>query len=96
MATQTADEEKCKLYISQRDEFLKKKDSLLAQISEPKAAASELEGRIRNERPKTENGSMICDHCDCISMEYLGRTPRGGLTGGDDIYKCEICSKYNH
>jgi hypothetical protein len=96
MTNQTADEDKCKLYIAQRDEFLKKKESLLAEISKHKAAASELEERIENERPKTENGKMVCDHCDCISMEYLGRTPRGGLSGGDDIYKCEICGKYNN
>ena len=23
--------------------------------------------------------------------EYVGRTPQGGLSGGDDVYECQLC-----
>lgn len=25
--------------------------------------------------------------------KYVGRTPQGGLAGGDDIYECKLCGK---
>jgi len=90
------EEDKRKLYIAQRDKFLEYKNLALKQISEHKASISKLEEEIEKARPTTENGSLICDHCDCKSMKYLGRTPQGGLSGGDDVYKCEICGSYNN
>lgn len=82
-------------YKTQRDEFNKKKVELYKQITEHKKNISELEKQIENARPKTENGSTICPYCDCISRRYVGRTPQGGLSGGDDIYECEICGRSN-
>jgi hypothetical protein len=50
-----------------------------------------LEKKIRDSVPKTPNGRMVCESCYVKSMAYLGRTPQGGSSGGDDIYECEIC-----
>jgi len=27
--------------------------------------------------------------------KYVGRTPQGGLSGGDDVHKCTLCGKYD-
>jgi DNA-directed RNA polymerase subunit M/transcription elongation factor TFIIS len=88
-------QDKKQKYIVQREDFKKKKAGLLEQISEHSSTITKLNQQIEEERPKTENGSMICGRCDCVSMKYLGRTPRGGLSGGDDFYECEICGKSN-
>ncbi len=80
-------------YIAQRDEFKEKKRNLLKQISEHQSAINQLNKQINEARPRTENGKVTCESCDCISMGYMGRTPQGGSSGGDDIYECEICGK---
>ena len=82
-------------YIAQRNEFNEKKTSLLEQISQHKSAIAGLNKQIDDARPRTEHGDMTCERCDCVSMKYLGRTPQGGCSGGDDIYECEICGKDN-
>ena len=89
------EEEKQKSYIAQRDIFLKYKKRAMEQIADHIVAISKLEEKLEQAQPKTENGSLICDKCDCKSMKYLGRTPQGGLSGGDDVYQCEICGSYN-
>jgi hypothetical protein len=30
---------------------------------------------------------------NCHQFKYLGRTPQGGLSGGDDVYECVLCGK---
>ena len=79
-------------YVKRRDEFRDVKVELLEVIDIHNRAISRLEKQIKDARPKTEHGARRCDDCDCISMKYMGRTPRGGLTGGDDVYECEICN----
>ena len=89
------DEEKKQEYIKQRDEFKKKKVGLLEQISQHNSEIKKLEKQVEEARPKTANGTMDCTSCDCISMKYVGRTPQGGCSGGDDVYECEICGRSN-
>lgn len=89
-----SEQDKRKEYIALKDEFKVKKDGLLEQISRHQSGIARLRKEIDEARPKTENGRMTCDDCDCISMKYLGRTPQGGLSGGDDIYECEICKRF--
>ena len=90
------EKDKQKLYITQRDKFLEDKKLIMKLILEHKASISVLEKQIEENIPRTENGSLICDKCGCRSMKYLGRTPQGGLSGGDDVYQCEICGRYNN
>ena len=28
---------------------------------------------------------------NCHEFKYIGRTPQGGLSGGDDVYECILC-----
>ncbi|MFA4952803.1 MAG: hypothetical protein WC584_01120 [Candidatus Pacearchaeota archaeon] len=82
-------------YIAQREKFEKKKKGLLEQIYQYKSAITKLHEQIKEARPRTEHGEKICTSCDCMSMKHLGRSPRGGLSRGDDIYECEICERDN-
>ncbi|MBU2612671.1 MAG: hypothetical protein KKB62_03045 [Nanoarchaeota archaeon] len=89
------EEDKKKEYIIQREEFKEKKKNLLNKILEHESEIKNLHKQINGARPVTENGELICNYCDTQSMKYIGRTPQGGLAGGDDIYKCEICERDN-
>jgi predicted GTPase len=91
MAQQVMD--KKEEYIEQRDNYKVKCKEIYEVINIHKEAINKLDSQIINERPKTENGKKICEKCDCISLAYAGRTPQGGLSGGEDIYECEICEK---
>ena len=87
-----------------RDNFKQKKTGLEEGIAIHKKEIvmyrkkiSELEEKIESARPRTKNGNkvQICLNCDCYSMRYEGKTPQGGLAGGDEIYECEICGRDN-
>ena len=52
---------------------------------------SRLEKELAESMPATPEGRSICERCHIKSMKYMGRTPQGGCSGGDDIYECEIC-----
>ena len=79
-------------YVAQRETFGELKKGLVAQIETRKSEISDLEKKIKEARPKTPNGKTLCRRCDTISMKYLYRTPQGGLSGGNDVYQCEICN----
>lgn len=82
-------------YTTEREKYKNEKAVIAEVIEIHKRAIWKLEQKIVQLRPKTENGKRECKHCDCISMKYFGRTPQGGLAGGDDVYECEICHRYN-
>jgi len=82
-------------YVLQRDKFKKKKAGWLEQVAQHESEIAEIKRQIEEARPKTKNGLMVCNGCDCVSMKYVGRTPKGGCSGGDDIYECEICGRDN-
>jgi hypothetical protein len=94
--TKTTEEEKVRVYKAQREAFRKKKAELLLQIHEHQSSITGLEKQVEAIRPRTQNGEMTCDICDCVSMRYVGRTPQGGLSGGDSVYECEICGRTNY
>lgn len=52
-----------------------------------------LEKEIMDSMPKTPDGRLFCKSCYVRSMAYIGRTPKGSLSGGGEIYRyrCEIC-----
>ncbi len=92
----TQDDAVKETYRKQRDGFKSKRDEILKQIKEKLGEVSALEETIRTARPKiTKGGGLLCPRCDTISMEYEGRTPQGGLSGGDDVYTCKICGLNN-
>ena len=81
-------------YIAQRDAFKILKKDLLTKIGAHQTEIKGLEKQLAGARPSTPNGRAICEYCDTRRMAYLGRTPQGGLSGGDDVYRCEICHRY--
>jgi len=89
------EKDKKQQYIAQREEFKGKKAEWLEQISQHQSAIARFEKLIEDARPRTKNGRRTCERCDCVSMRYMGRTLQGGLTGGDDVYECEICGTEN-
>ena len=78
-------------YVAERDNYKRQKAELSEIIDLHTRAIRRVENKMRSLRPQTEKGERVCYRCDCVSMIYLGRTPQGGLTGGRDIYECEIC-----
>jgi len=80
-------------YVAQRDAFKDLKKGLLEKIDSCRTEISDLEKQIREARPRTPNGKIICKRCDTTSMKYLYRTPQGGASGGNDVYQCEICNR---
>ena len=83
-------------YVAERYSYKRNVVEIKEIIEIHRRAIRKLEKKIELSRPLTEQGTRICPSCNCTSMKYLGRTPQGGLTGGDDIYECEICHKNNH
>lgn len=93
--TTTQETGKKETHIEQREAFKKLKADLLKEIQDHKKEISKLEKDIEESRPITKDGTMICERCDCVSMKYMEGAPKGGLSGGADIYICEICERSN-
>lgn len=68
-----------------------RKREMQFQIKGKLSEISDLEKAIGAARPKTADKAGLCPRCDTISMVYEGRTPQGGMSGGDDVYTCNIC-----
>jgi len=54
-----------------------------------------IESILENLRPIIPDAERICVSCDMKSVFYEGRTPQGGASGGDEIYKCALCGRDN-
>lgn len=94
MQEQEIDKQRQK-YIQKREEYKIIKIKLLREIKQHQTKIEDLEDKIKKIRPMTKNGRKICSECDVISLKYVGRTPQGGMSGGENIYECEICGKIN-
>jgi hypothetical protein len=93
--------EKHKEYLQMKEIFENEKILFNKQISMRKEGISKLQNQILNlekkikkARPKTDNGSIICEKCDIISMKYLGTSP--GQSDHQTWYKCEICGREDY
>jgi len=60
------------------------------QIIKLELQKGKLEKELGEAISRTPNGILICKICYVQSMKYI-RTPQGGLSGGEEIYECEIC-----
>lgn len=88
--TKLSDAEKTKYREAVRV-YQQKREELQRIISDHEAEISKLEKEIRDTQPRVPGARMECPRCDAISMAYVGRTPQGGLSGGDDVYECQLC-----
>ena len=77
-------------YIAQRDMFLTEKGLLEQEIIKHNKIIINLEQQISEIRPRLVKEGMLCKKCDCISMEFRGKTNHGNL-----IYECVICGGDN-
>ncbi len=86
-------EEEKKEYKKKGEEYQKLTYEINEQIVKLEVQKSKLEKQLKDDMPRTPNGRLVCGSCHVQSMKYMGRTPRGGLSGGQEIYECEICGK---
>jgi len=84
------DEQKAELK-KKGEEYRRLRYDIKEQISKLEIQKSKLEEELMDSMPKTPNGRMFCKSCYVLSMPYIGKIPREGLSGGEEIYKCEIC-----
>ena len=64
---------------------------LQQQIEGHKKAIGTLEKKILDERPTVENTEYVHSGCGIKTAIYYGRTPQGGMAGGDDLGYCLFC-----
>jgi hypothetical protein len=73
------------------EEYQKLKYDINEQIVQLEIQKNKLERQLRDAMSRTPNGRLVCKTCHVRSMKYVGRTPKGGMSGGEEIYECEIC-----
>ena len=78
-------------YKKKGEEYQKLSYDINEQIAKLEIQKSKLEKQLRDSVPVTPHGRLICKTCNVRSMAYIGRTPQGGMSGGEEIYECEIC-----
>lgn len=79
-------QEKKKKYEEQREYYKNLRSELLTKIYSARQSIPELERKLEEERPKTENGEGICFRCHCVSLKFFTRSIYGTF-----VYDCEIC-----
>nr|MBI4156258.1 hypothetical protein [Candidatus Woesearchaeota archaeon] len=75
----------------QREEYFKLVNGLNEKILEHKREINQLEAKIEKDRPSIPGASYVHDRCGIKAAIYYGRTPQGGLAGGDDLGYCLYC-----
>ncbi len=84
-----------------KEEYQQLKGSLEAEIAKRKVEIKGLDQRIRREIPSIPRADYIHDRnfngfksgCGLRTAIYFGRTPQGGLAGGDDVHYCLFCEE---
>lgn len=90
-----SEEEKDELR-QKKKEHLERKMSLEDKIKQLREEIINTEVRIKEEIPTIPGAKYVHDPpsgCGLKTAIYFGRTPQGGLAGGDDVYYCLFCDE---